>query len=71
MAWSKASLKIVFLTDETNDNGDFIKKSKTFSNLKEGASEEACLNVARAVENVQVHSLFGLTKVDYTEIEVY
>ena len=71
MAWSKASLKLVFQTDDTNEKGDFINKSKTFSNLKEGASEEACLTVAKAIETVQEYSLIGLTKVDYTEIDVY
>ena len=39
--------------------------------LKEGASEEACLTVAKAIETVQEYSLIGLTKVDYTEIDVY
>ena len=71
MAWSKASLKLVFQTDDMNDKGDFINKSKTFSNLKEGANEEACLTVAKAIETVQEYSLIGLTKVDYTEIDVY
>lgn len=71
MAWSKASLKLVFQTDNMNDKGDFINKSKTFSNLKENAGEDACLTVAKAIEDLQEYSLIGLTKVDYTEIDIY
>ena len=70
MAWSKASLKLVFQTDETNEQGDYKNKSKTFSNLKEGASEEACKTVAQAIENVQNYTLIGLSKIDYSTIEI-
>lgn len=70
MAWTRASLKLVFQTDDTNDNGDYIKKNKTFSNLREEASEEACKNVAKAIETLQEYSIVGLSRTDYSEIEL-
>lgn len=70
MAWTRASLKLVFQTDDTNDNGDFINKNKTFSNLREEASEEACKTVALAIETLQEYSLIGLSRTDYSEIEL-
>ena len=70
MAWTKASLKLVFQTDEENDNGTKKTKSKSFSNLKQGAEESKCKAVAQAIEGVQEYTLAGLTRVDYTEIEV-
>ena len=70
MAWTRASLKLVLRTDDTNDNGDYINKNKTFSNLREKASEEACINVARAIETLQEYSLIGLARTDYSEIEL-
>lgn len=70
MAWTRASLKLVLKTDDTNDNGDYIKKNKTFSNLREKASEEACINVARAIETLQQYTLVGLSRTDYSEIEL-
>ena len=45
-------------------------KSKSFSNLKEGASEGACKNVANAIQPLQKLELVGLNRVDYTEIEL-
>ena len=70
MAWTKASLKLVFQTDEENDNGTFKNKSKSFSNLKEGVEETKCKAVAQAIEGVQDCTLLGITRVDYTEIEL-
>lgn len=70
MAWTRASLKIVFQTEETNDKGEFINKNKTFSNLREEASEEACKNVAKAIETLQDYSIIGLARTDYSEIEL-
>ncbi len=70
MAWTRASLKLVLQTEETNDKGDYINKNKTFSNLREEASEEACVNVARAIETLQEYSLIGLSRTDYSEIEL-
>ena len=70
MAWTKASLKLVFQTDEENDNGTFKTKSKSFSNLKQGVEEAKCKAVAQAIEGVQEYTLLGITRVDYTEIEL-
>ena len=70
MAWPRASLKLVLQTDDTNDKGEFINKNKTFSNLREEATEEACKTVARAIETLQEYSLIGLARTDYSEIEL-
>ena len=70
MAWTKASLRLVFQTDEQNDNGTKKTKSKTFSNLKQGVEESKCKTVAQAIESVQEYTLQGLSRVDYTEIEL-
>ena len=70
MAWTKASLRLVFGTGEHNDNGIEKTKSKSFSNLKQGVEESKCKTVAQAIESVQEYTLQGLTRVDYTEIEV-
>jgi|GEM_PF-7008999 hypothetical protein len=71
MAWTKASLKLVLQTDEQKDDGMTYKtKSKTFSNLKQGVEESKCKTVAQAIEGVQEYTLIGLSRVDYTEIEL-
>lgn len=70
MAWTRASLKLVLQTDDMNDKGEFINKNKTFSNLREEASEEACKTVALAIETLQEYSLIGLSRTDYSEIEL-
>ena len=71
MAWTKASLKLVFQTDEQKDDGMTYKtKSKSFSNLKQGVEESKCKTVAQAIEGVQEYTLIGLSRVDYTEIEL-
>ena len=70
MAWTKASLKLVFGTGEYTDNGTEKTKSKSFSNLKQGVEESKCKAVAQAIEGVQELTLFGLSRVDYTEIQL-
>ena len=70
MAWTKASLKLVFNTGKHNDNGNEITKSKSFSNLKQGVEESKCKAVAQAIESVQEYTLAGLSRVDYTEIQL-
>ena len=70
MAWTKASLRLVFETDEQKDDGmTFKTKSKSFSNLKQGVEESKCKTVAQAIEGLQEYTLKSLTRVDYTEIE--
>ena len=71
MAWTKASLRLVLQTDEQKDDGmTFKTKSKSFSNLKQGVEESKCKTVAQAIESVQEYTLTGLSRVDYTEIEL-
>ena len=71
MAWTKASLRLVLQTDEQKDDGmTFKTKSKSFSNLKQGVEESKCKTVAQAIESVQKYTLIGLSRVDYTEIEL-
>ena len=70
MAWTKASLRLVFGTGEHNDNGIEKTKSKSFSNLKQGVEESKCKAVAQAIEGVQEYTLAGLSRVDYTEIQL-
>ena len=71
MAWTKASLRLVLQTDEQKDDGmTFKTKSKSFSNLKQGVEESKYKTVAQAIEGVQEYTLIGLSRVDYTEIEL-
>ena len=71
MAWTKASLRLVFETNELKDDGmNYKTKSKTFSNLKQGVEETKCKTVAQAIESVQEYTLIGLSRVDYTEIQL-
>ena len=67
MAWKKATLRLTFQID-TDDEGNPITKSKSYSNLREGASADNCLAVARELEGLQEYELVGLTKVDYDEM---
>ena len=55
--FEKASLKLVFMTDELLDNGSYKMKSKTFSNLREGANADDLNAVAEALASLQKHSL--------------
>ena len=71
MAWTKASLRLVLQTDELKDDGvNYKTKSKSFSNLKQGVEESKCKTVAQAIESVQEYTLIGLSRVDYTEIQL-
>ena len=67
MAWEKATLRLTFQTG-TDDEGNPITKSKSYSNLREGASADNCIAVAQELEGLQIHSLIGLTKVDYDKM---
>ena len=55
--FEKASLKLVFMTDEQLDNGNYKMKSKTFSNVREGANADDLNAVAEALESLQKYSL--------------
>ena len=67
MAWEKATLRLTFQTG-TDDEGNPITKSKSYSNLREGASADNCIAVAQELEGLQIYSLIGLTKVDYDKM---
>ena len=55
--FEKASLKLVLQTEEMNDNGTYKMKSKTFSNVKEGANADDLNAVAEALASLQKYSL--------------
>ena len=57
MAFEKASLKLVFMTDEQLENGNYKMKSKTFSNVREGANADDLNAVAEALASLQKYSL--------------
>ena len=67
MAWEKATLRLTFQID-TDEEGNPITKSKSYSNLREGASADNCIAVAQELEGLQIYSLIGLTKVDYDKM---
>lgn len=65
MAWEKASLKLVFETDIENASGFGYKtKSKSFSNLKQGAVASNCIAVADALEPLQQYSCIEVYRID-------
>ena len=55
--FEKASLKLVLMTDERLDNGNYKMKSKTFSNVREGANADDLNAVAEALASLQKYSL--------------
>ena len=57
MSFDKASLKLVLMTDEQNENGTYKMKSKTFSNVREGANADDLNAVAEALASLQKYSL--------------
>ena len=67
MAWEKATLRLTFQID-TDEEGNPITKSKSYSNLREGASADNCIAVAQELEGLRIYSLIGLTKVDYDKM---
>ena len=67
MAWEKATLRLTFQID-TDEEGNPITKSKSYSNLREGASADNCIAVAQELEGLQIYELVGLVKVDYDKM---
>lgn len=70
MAWLKASLKLVLETDEQLSNGAFKMKSKTFSNLRQSATEEKCVAVANALGGLQKYTLFAVERIDTQQFTI-
>lgn len=55
--FEKASLKLVLMTDEQLENGNYKMKSKTFSNVREGANADDLNAVAEALASLQKYDL--------------
>ena len=55
--FEKASLKLVLMTDEQLENGNYKMKSKTFSNVREGANADDLNEVAQALASLQKYDL--------------
>ena len=55
--FEKASLKLVLMTDEQLENGNYKMKSKTFSNVREGANADDLNAVAEALASLQKFTL--------------
>ena len=57
--FEKASLKLVLQTEEMNDNGTYKMKSKTFSNVREGANADDLNAVAEALAETEATTIIG------------
>lgn len=62
-----SSLKLRF-DKGLGENGKALIGSKTYSNLKEDASSDDILAVAKAIEGLQKHTLYDTLKLDSTSI---
>lgn len=62
-----SSVKIKF--DQGTDlNGDRIIKTKTYSNIKSGASNDDIMAVVNAISGLQQHTLSGVNRVDNSSL---
>ena len=62
-----SSVKVKF--DQGMDlNGDRVIKTKTYSSIKSGASNEDIMAVVNAIEGLQEHTLSGVNRVDNTSL---
>ena len=52
----------------TDLNGDRVIKTKTYSSVKSGASNENIMAVVNAIAGLQQHSLSGTNRVDNTSL---
>ncbi len=52
----------------TDLNGDRVIKTKTYSSIKSGASNENIMAVVNAIEGLQEHTLSGVNRVDNTSL---
>ena len=60
-----SSVKVKF--DQGMDlNGDRVIKTKTYSSIKSGASNDDIMAVVNAIEGLQEHMLSGVNRVDNT-----
>lgn len=62
-----SSVKVKF--DQGMDlNGDRVIKTKTYSSIKSGASNDDIMAVVNAIEGLQEHMLSGVNRVDNTSL---
>ena len=62
-----SSVKVKF--DQGMDlNGDRVIKTKTYSSIKAGASNDDIMAVVNAIEGLQEHMLSGVNRVDNTSL---
>ena len=62
-----SSVKIKF--DQGTDlNGERIIKTKTYSNIKSGASNDDIMAVVNAISGLQQHTLSGVNRVDNSSL---
>ncbi len=52
----------------TDLNGDRVIKTKTYSSIKSGASNENIMAVVNAIDGLQEHTLSGVNRVDNTSL---
>ncbi len=52
----------------TDLNGDRVIKTKTYSSVKSGASNENIMAVVNAIAGLQEHTLSGTNRVDNTSL---
>ena len=57
MKFNQKFNKLVFMTDIELDNGSYKMKSKTFSNVREGANADNLNAVAEALASLQKYTL--------------
>ncbi|MEW9077265.1 DUF1659 domain-containing protein [Terrisporobacter glycolicus] len=62
-----SSVKVKF-DHGTDLNGDRIVKTKTFSSIKSGASNENIMAVVNALVEMQQHTLSGTNRVDNSSL---
>lgn len=62
-----SSVKVKF-DHGTDLNGDRIVKTKTFSSIKSGASNENIMAVVNALVDMQQHTLSGTNRVDNSSL---
>ena len=64
--WGNTKIKLVYLTDiETSEgSGNFKTKSKTYSNVEQGASAEDLYEVGAGMASLQTYELVTIEQVD-------
>ncbi|MCC3867902.1 DUF1659 domain-containing protein [Terrisporobacter mayombei] len=62
-----SSVKVKF-DHGTDLNGDRIVKTKTFSSIKSGASNENIMAVVNVIASMQQHTLSGTNRVDNSSL---